>query len=208
MVLASRAFAKHGEKLLGAWSLNLASWPQALNASALATAAGELVPRAVHLEVTGNSLNTQRWRPKKDFVANRLVAGQLQQAAGTLVVVDESKMAEGQLSADGVKNLLAIQTLVVDHQLSCDFMSYDVKIPLEVSCVLLSERKSLVKDVDVRLPLRPSENGLAQANSTPVPQAAVDAARWLVSLVTRSPRPLRIPEAVEQAFGADFAAVR
>jgi hypothetical protein len=203
MLLVSRAFAEAGDKRLGSWSLNLAKWPEVFDTNALATAVGELVPRAVRLEITTDSLNTQRWRPRKDYVANRLVAGQLQLASGTCVVLDETRMATGQLSPDGVKNLHAIQALVIDSQLKCDFMSCDVKIPLEVSCVLVSEGKSLVKDVDVLLPLRPTS-----VDSSSVPTAALDAARWLLSLVTRSPRSLRIPEPVEQAFGEDFAAVR
>jgi hypothetical protein len=184
--------------------LNFANWPQVLDTNALANAAGELVPRAVRLEVTGNTLNTHRWRPKKDFIADRLVAAQLQLASGTLVILDETKMGTGQLSADGVKNLLAIQSLVTNNQLVCDFMSYDVKIPLEVSCLLVSASKSLVKDVDVLLPLRPNLVG----NSGSVPPAALDAARWLLSLVTRSPRSMKIPEPVEKAFGEAFAAAR
>merc|ERR1712050_749218 len=178
MLLVSRSFAQHGEKALGYWSLNFASWPQASHGDELAAAAGELLPRAVHFEVNAETLSTKRWRPRKDFVANRLVASQLQLAPGTLLMLDETKMSEGQLSADGVKNLLAIQQLTTDNRLVCDFMSYDVKIPLEVSCVLMSSRKSIVKDVDVLLPLRVS--GASSNTNISVSQAAsLDSARWL-----------------------------
>jgi len=191
---------------MGYWSLNFASWPQASHGDELAMAAGELVPRAVCLEVNTESLNTKRWRPRKDFVANRLIASQLQLAPGTLLMLDETKMNEGQLSADGVKNLVAIQQLVTDNRLTCDFMAYDVKIPLEVSCVLMSNRKSIVKHVDVRLPVRVS--GAASNTRSIVPQTSLDAARWLLSLVTRSPRAASIPEDVKRAFAEDFAALR
>lgn len=204
MLLVARSFAKHGEKLLGTWSLNVAGWPQSLDANALAEASGELVPRATLLEVTGDTLNARRWKPRKDFVANRLVAAQLQLAAGTLLMLDESKMAEGQLTAEGVKSFQAIQMLVTENKLACDFTSYDVKIPLELTCVLLSGRKSLVKDVDVVVPLRAS----TLANASAVTSEAVNSARWLLALVTRSPRPLRIPDEVMHVFGEDFAAVR
>jgi len=161
----------------------------------------ELVPRAVNLEVNGETLNTRRWFPKKNFVANRLEAGQLQLAPGTLLVLDETKMTECQLSVEGTKNVLAIQSLVTDNSLPCDFTSYNVKIPLEVSCVLISDGSSIVKDASIRLPLRPtSTNG-----SVPV---CLDQARWLLGLVTRSPRPLAIPDDVTNAFGRDFHEVR
>jgi hypothetical protein len=206
MLLVSRSFSKHGEKLLGSWTLNVAGWPQSLAASALAEASGELVPRAVLLEVTGDTLNTQKWKPRKDFVANRLVASQLQLAAGTLVLLDESKMTEGQLEAHGVQSFQALQTSVTEQKLACDFQSFDVKIPLELSWALLSERKSLVKDIDVVVPLRVQVSS-KQASGTITPEA-LNAARWLLALVTRSPRPLRIPDAVMHVFGEDFARVR
>lgn len=207
MLIVARSFAKHGEKPLGTWSLNLSKWPQSLNVGALKEAAGELLPRAVRLEVTSESLNTQRWKPKKDFVANRLVASQLQLAAGTLLVLDETKMAEGQLNAEGVKSLLAIQTLVTESKLPCDFEAYDVKIPLEVSCLLVSNQKSLVKDVDMLLPMQVTESSMSLAASAAAP-AAIDAARWLIGLITRTTKPLKIPDTVMHAFGDDFASAR
>merc|ERR1711953_548442 len=61
------------------------------------------------------------------------------------------------------------------------------------------------KDVDVRVPLRVNGSALP---SNIAPQASLDAARWLLSLVTRSPRAARIPDPVIHAFGEDFATVR
>jgi hypothetical protein len=133
MLLVSRSFRKYGEKNLGTWSLNLAKWPQAMDCNGFVKAASELVPRAVHLEVNGETLNTRRWMPKKNYVANRLEAAQLQLASGTLLLLDETKMADCQLSPDGTKNLLAIGHLVNDSMMSCDFQSCDVKLPVEVS---------------------------------------------------------------------------
>jgi len=208
MLLVSRSFAKHGEKSLGTWSLNCAGWPKSLDASALAQASGELVPRAVNLEITSDSLNTKRWRPRKDFVANRLVASQLQLAAGTLLVLDETKMAEGQLTQDGVKALLSLGMLVTENKLACDFQSYDVKVPLEVSSVILSECKSIVKDIDVLVPMRTQSTAAAAATASAVAPEALDAARWLLALVTRSPRALKIPDEVMHLFAEGFASAR
>merc|ERR1719361_2181854 len=155
--MVSRAFGQHGDLALGSWVLNIAGWPEGASVRGFGEAAAELVPRAVTLEVTAETLGLQRWRPCKDFVANRLVAAQLQLAPGTLLVLDETRMAEGQLSAEGVKALTAVGSLVTEHILTCDYMSYDVKIPLELSCMLVSRRRSIIRDAGVVLPLRPSE---------------------------------------------------
>lgn len=202
MHLVSRSFASHGDQLLGAWSLNLACWPEGLSVKNFADTISEFVPRAVHLDVTAEGLNTGKWRPVKDFTANRLIAGQLQLAAGTLLMLDETKMAEGQLVHEGVKNVNAIRALVSDHQLTCDF-TYDVKIPFEVQTMNLSRRKSIISDIDVLVPLRPGTAGVAS-----MPAEALDAVRLVIALVTRNPRCARIPEAVTQKFSEDYAGAR
>ncbi|CAE8699694.1 unnamed protein product, partial [Polarella glacialis] len=79
MLLASRVFARHGDMGLGRWSMNVTRWPEAgaarpAQVAALVEAVSELVPRAVHLPVTAESLSSGRWRPSKDFDANRLVS--------------------------------------------------------------------------------------------------------------------------------------
>merc|ERR1712080_175772 len=102
---------------------------------------------------------------------------------------------------------MGIHTVVTENKLACDFVSYDVRIPLELACVLLSERKSLVKDIDVVLPLRVQPDA-SVANSSTVAPEALGAARWLLALVTRSPRPLRIPDQVATKVAENFAAVR
>lgn len=206
MLVVARSFGKHGEKSLGAWAMNLMKWPEGQTCRSLCDAAAQLVPRAAHLTVTGPALNSQRWRPRKDFTANRLVAGQLQLAPGTLAVFDETQMSVGEVTAEGVRNLQAITTLVTDQQITCDYSFQDVKVPLELHCLMVSTSKSLVKEVDVVLPLRPAGPIAAEAVSPPA--GALDAARLLLGLVTRRPAPLKIPDEVAQKFGEDFAAAR
>jgi len=140
----------------------------------------------------------------KDFAANRIVASQLQLAAGTVVIFDETHMMEGQLQDAGVRNMNAIRNLVNDQELVCDFQSYDVKIPLEVQTINVSPRKSIIADIDVVLPLCPSVG----ASDSSCELAALDAIRLLLALITRTAKPLRIPEEVAHKFGEDFAAAR
>lgn len=206
MLLVSRAFGKHGDQALGSWSMNIVSWPEGASARVLSDAAAELVPRAVYLPLTTETLGSQKWRPRKDFVANRLVAGQLQLAPGSLLVLDETAMAEGQVNQEGVKALVAINSLVTDQILTCDFMSYDVKIPLELFCLLVSKQRSIIKDVHVTVPLRPATQ-VAQ-ETRPAAPGSLDAARFLLGLVTRRPRHVRISDEVGSRFSEDFAAVR
>lgn len=205
----SRSFGKHEGQLLGAWSLALSRWPKGCAVRDLLASARELAPRAVHLQITGEALNTQKWRPVKDDVANRLVAGQLQLAPGTLVLLDETELAEGELNAEGVQALCAIGSLVTERRLSCNF-TYEVKLPLEVAPVVISaQKRPVIKDTSfVNVPIRPAEVGLAAAGDEAASDSGLEAARRLVALVTRAPKALAISVDVVDQISEDFMRVR
>jgi len=202
MSLFSRSFKRYGDQYLGCWSLNLAKWPQELDAHTFAQAAGELVPRAVCLDVDCQTLSERRWSPTKDYEANRLLSAQLQLAPGTLLVLDETKMGTGTLHPSGVKSIKAIGNLVTDHSLACDFSAYDVNIPLELFVILVSQGRSIVKDVDLTLPMQTA------SISQQVAQPGLDAARLYIGLATRLPRPLGISEELSQRISGDFSEAR
>mmetsp|Transcript_60955 Transcript_60955/g.108309 ORF Transcript_60955/g.108309 Transcript_60955/m.108309 type:complete len:631 (+) Transcript_60955:71-1963(+) len=204
MLLASRVFARHGEMALGRWSMNLARWPEGLQVKQLFDSVSELVPRAVHLPITAESLCSGRWKPSKDFDANRLVAGKLQLAAGTMLLLDESSMGVGQLDDAGVKAMQAIRSLLEDQLLMCDYCNYDVKIPSEVNCLVASSGPAIIQGSDVLLPMKPSDLG----SSPSLPGSGLDAARFFLGLITRNTQPLRIPDNVATVFSEDFARVR
>lgn len=203
MQLVSRSFRNYGDKALGAWSMNLSRWPQGADVGQLFGAISELTPRAVKLDVTSETLNGQKWRPTKDFQANRLVAGQLQLAHGTVLVVDETSLSPGQVSAPGVKALTALGELVTGQALTCDFMAYDVRIPLELSCIVVSSGASIIKALDAVVPLRPSTEPLNQSETVPL-----DATRLYLGLLTRQPKGIQISDALTGRISEDFSELR
>lgn len=205
ILLASRVFSRHGDMGLGRFSLNLARWPDSIQVSTLLEAVSELVPRAVHLPVTADTLNAGRWKPSKNYDANRLVSGKLQLASGTLLLLDETQMSVGQLGPEGVKAFAAVEALVSEQALLCDYFSYDVRLPLEVSCLLVSKGASIVKDPDLTVPLRHQSSS---GNGVGVSQSSLDVARFLLGIISRQTQPLRIPDEVATAFSEDFSKVR
>ena len=50
--------------------------------------------------------------PKKDYEANRLETGLLQLSPNTHLILDETVMQNGQLDAEGVRNLTALGNLI------------------------------------------------------------------------------------------------
>lgn len=171
-------------------------------------AAGELVPRAVCLEVSCKTLSERRWKPSKDFVANRLLAAQLQLAPGTLLVLDETGLTTGALPVAGVDSIKAIGTLVTDRSLACDFSAYDINVPLELFIILVSHGKSIVKDADLTLPMQPAAESQQSSTGLNETKSGLDAARLYLGLATRLPRALRISTDMAEHVAGDFSEAR
>jgi len=193
------------QKSIGSWNMNVTGWPS-VGCAALAQAVGELVPRSVHHKITVESLNGDRWKPKKDFVLNRLVSSRLQLAAGTAVILDETVMNEGNLNDSGCRSFQTIDLLVREQRLACDFMSYDVPLPLELTCLMVSKGRSLVKPVDVEMPLEPKAP-VREQYTIPSP-GLLDAARFFLAVLTRSPRPIKMDQQMMERVPADFTDAR
>jgi len=213
MLLASRSFDRRGGLALGSWTLNLAGVPPTADLRGLCQGIGELAPRVAHLELSEDLLSSRRWQPRKDFVANRLLAGQMQLAQGTVLLLDERQLtASDQQRAEApAKSLEAVRSVVSRQTLPCEYGNYDVDIPVEILCIAVSQQRSKVAQglADVTLPLRPTSEMSAAAGPAGASEVAdLRAARMLLGLVTRSPRPLKIPDDVAERFSQDFVAAR
>lgn len=80
-----------------------------------------LLPTVHTFPLSVARLNDTAMIPKKDYDQNRLVAGMLQLASGTQLLVDETHMDEGQLTERGVANLKAMGRLLETGKLDFDF---------------------------------------------------------------------------------------
>ena len=80
-----------------------------------------LLPTVHTFSLSVAQLNDTPMIPKKDYSQNRLIAGMLQLASGTELLIDETNMDEGQLTERGVANLKAIGKLLETGKLDFDF---------------------------------------------------------------------------------------
>ena len=71
-----------------------------------------LVCKSRYLALTVDNLNKMAFVPKKDYEANRLETGLLQLSPNTHLILDETVMQNGQLDAEGVRNLTALGNLI------------------------------------------------------------------------------------------------
>lgn len=80
-----------------------------------------LLPAVHTFSLSVAQLNNTPMIPKKDYNQNRIIAGMLQLASGTELLVDETNMDEGQLTERGVANLKAMGKLLETGKLDFDF---------------------------------------------------------------------------------------
>ena len=134
--------------------------------NALASALQSLCPATACLSVDVPSLNARTWVPKKDYDRNRLRAGPLQLADGTVCVLDETKLQTGILAETGVKNARAVKDIIQMQKAEYDFDYHQMSMPTDISFVAVSEGKSILFSEDTEglvVPLRPTKN---ESNTT------------------------------------------
>ena len=166
----------------------------------------QLAPLLFYLPVTPHRLNTMDCVPKKDYVTNKLRAGLLQLAKGTLVVVDETAMAEGNITEHGVRQLQALRRVVSDQQVGYDFQFHAHDFATDIQFIVLSshgkspmlETSAHVRITPERLPALPDEQGLDAET--------LDAIRAFLAL-TRT-RESTLGEATTQMIEDDFVESR
>lgn len=155
--LISHVYKRRDVMCLGKYSLNLFHVPQHGNYSRrLSTIVQLLLAKSHYLPLTVDNLNGLTFVPKKDYHANRLVSGMLQLSDNTHLVVDETAMANGQLNADGVRNLTALGSMIRWQRVEYNFNYHQIEFATDVPCLVLSEGRSILPN-DVQVMMRPAE---------------------------------------------------
>lgn len=148
----------------------------------VAAAIDALVPRCAYLPLSVAALNRASLVPRMDYDANCLVAGALQLARGTVLVIDETAMDEGQLNETGVANLRALGELARDQVVQYVFpYTQGVRFEVDLPVIVISCGRGLLHDAcDVRVPM-PARAAHDEANGHAQPEEAADRVRAAVA---------------------------
>lgn len=104
-----------------------------------------LLPRVTPLEINIGALNAQTWQPKKNYEDESLDSNLLHLASPACLVLDETRLAAGTLSAVGITNLRVLSKLLSQSQLEYDFQYQSLDFPVEYAGIIVSAgAKSLV----------------------------------------------------------------
>ncbi|KAG2449005.1 hypothetical protein HYH02_005759 [Chlamydomonas schloesseri] len=123
-------------------------------ASALQAAVSCLVPLSVALPLSVEGCNSLSWSPVRDVSRERTAPSPLQLAPGTVLLLDETVMAPGQLNSQGVVSMQALLALARQQELLYDFETFQHPVPLDLPLIVLTQGRSLLRDcLPLRLPL-------------------------------------------------------
>ena len=157
--------------VVGALSLNLRGLGSGGDESAAAAAAdaviaavAALVPRMLRRTVSVDALNAEAWTPSKDYTTGRLGMTALQLAAGTHLVLDETRLQAGTLFGTGLRNVQALKQLMAEQKVEVDFDYYKMPLLVDHPVLVLSQFKPMLP-ADVAVPLH------ATAQPRPPPPA-------------------------------------
>jgi hypothetical protein len=106
------------------------------------------------LELSHLNDKATQFAPKSHADEGGLQAGRLQLVDGTLLLVDENTMQEGQLKDNGIENIKTLSSLLTSKKLPYKFPYNDLEMDTDVNCVILSHGKSFLP-FDVQIPLQP-----------------------------------------------------
>ncbi|XP_068113960.1 mini-chromosome maintenance complex-binding protein isoform X2 [Hyperolius riggenbachi] len=151
--LISTVYARRDVLPLGKFSLNLSGCPRSVNYTGILSDVVRLLTTASHyLPMTIENMNNLRFIPRKDYTANRLVSGILQLSSNTSLMVDETVLQQGQLDANGVRNVTALGNVITWQKVDYDFSYHQMEFPCNINVLVTSEGRSLLpSDCQVHL---------------------------------------------------------
>ncbi|TBU28931.1 mini-chromosome maintenance replisome factor-domain-containing protein [Dichomitus squalens] len=176
----------------------------------LSAVLGLLLPLSHTLSLSLDSLNKSTFTPEsKD---EDLHAGVLQLPQGTVLLVSEGGVREGQLLERGVLNVRALQEVMDAQTLAYVFPFSRFAFPTDIACVVLAEgRRSAFFRAELSVPLRASPAAVAalykprEAVKVP-PREKLDAFRDLV--VGARGGTVVVPEGTSEHIQAQFVSAR
>ncbi|KAJ2828384.1 Malate dehydrogenase, cytoplasmic, partial [Coemansia sp. 'formosensis'] len=161
--LLSKTVAVQDVKV-GKFSLNLIGFPLsskdqapmetfALSSPATRWISGmlvQLVPRCVDIPFELKTVNSSTFLPNAE--SGDLQAGVLQLAENTEIICDETCLHEGTLDERGLRNLQALQSVILDQTVTYVYPYQPINMPTNLRVLVLSNGKSILEnDCDLYL---------------------------------------------------------
>jgi Mini-chromosome maintenance replisome factor len=128
--------------LIGAFSVNFTNVN--VNADKIIKSISKLI-RTVTLPLSLEFLNTAGLTPTKNHGTEKLSSSPIQIPDHSLLIIDETKLSQGTLTAKGIENVNILIQLLQSQQLTYDFEYIKINYPTNIKIIALSQGASILK---------------------------------------------------------------
>lgn len=155
------------------------------------------------------NLNNLRFTPHKDHDNNKMIAGTLQLPDSLYLVLNETVLTEGALTAQGTENLHTLNQVIRFQRLNYNFKFHSVEIDTDLKILVISEGKSILTvPCSVRLEKNDPEtiNSIQQACESVndfLDEELLDMFRYFITALKDVPE-YTIPDDVQKLIQDDF----
>lgn len=207
--------SEHG--VLGMMPLNLTGVPHCEDATvanvsplgdALATAIRGLMPMLQCLPLSISALNAKPWCPGRLQDQVFLSQSPLQLPPGCVLMLDETVMSTGNLNETALRNLGAIQKLMLTQKIPYNFQLYELDQSTDNPVIILSTGKTMLKGSgEVQIPVAPVTKP-AEKDAVDRALDECDAAASRVYLATMRNADFSIPTSIEKQLEEEMTKAR
>lgn len=166
--LLGNVYTRQDLATLGQFPLNISGITPSLSSAGfttkLYTLLQQLCSHSHLMPLTTQHLNTATFIPKKDYNTNELRSGGLQLPRHTLLMLDETVMESGQLTAPGLRNLEQIGNILRNQKCKYDFQFHNIELDTNINALVLSEGRSMLP-CDSELVLNPQHVDVEAAHN-------------------------------------------
>jgi hypothetical protein len=137
--ILSRIHTRQDSTVLGYLPINIAGLiADDSRMLALQEVIKSIVPRCLDINADINGLNNNSLLPIRDYEKNIVTSSPLQLGAGTVLLINETRLTEGALTVQGTKSAHSLHTLCSSQNLPISFSYCEIKIPTDLSFIFFS----------------------------------------------------------------------
>lgn len=213
--LISRIYERRDVTILGQFSLCLCGFKPEMRflVEKLYEMFSKITTHSHYIDLSIANLNNLRFTPEKDVENNKMIAGTLQLPDGLFLMLNETALSEGLLTAQGTSNVNILKQIVQWQKHKYNFKYHSVEIDTDLKILVMAEGKSLLPiPFTVRLENTDSESieNMRQACGAVddfLTEDLLNMFRYYITSMMNVPD-YRIPEAVTTSIKEDFVAWR
>ncbi|ODN05273.1 Mini-chromosome maintenance complex-binding protein, partial [Orchesella cincta] len=191
---------------LGKYVLNLSGIPESSDIpETFQRVIKRLIPRVLLLNFTIQDAQSWKLTPRKNAHTNQLESGMFQMAAGTHILINETRLTVGQFDDNGRHNIGVLKELILNQHVKYDYTYQFPSIAVDSPVIILSDTSSVLQ-ADMKIPVKPDTKLTMEERHSRIEQLMSEWGPQLQAYlsIVRSLSLITHPTFAEQSLNEDF----